>query len=43
MASDMRKHPETKDHPAIMLGFRMLLAGQLSTKEAMRKFIEGFN
>ena len=43
MASDLRKHPETENHSAIQLGMGLLMIGQLSTVEAMREFIEGFN
>ena len=43
MGSDLRKHPETENHPAIELGFMLLLGGHLSTAADMRKFIEGFN
>jgi len=43
MTSDLGKHPETKNHPAIELGMMLLMAGQLSTKDEIRKFIEGFN
>jgi hypothetical protein len=43
MASDLRKHPETANHPAIQMGMMMLMGGHLNTQEEMRKFIEGFN
>lgn len=43
MVSDMRKHPETENHPALDLGTMLLMGGQLSTANEMRKFIEGFN
>jgi len=43
MASDLSKHPETRDHSACKLGIMMLMAGQLTTKNEMRRFIEGFN
>ncbi len=43
MASDMSKHPETKDHPTIKLGMIQTMTGGLSTKEEMKKFIECFN
>lgn len=43
MGSDLGKHPETRDHSGIMLGTMMLLGGHLSTRQDMRKFIEGFN
>ena len=43
MASDLNKHPETEGHAAIQLGMMMLMAGQLSSPQDMRRFIEGFN
>lgn len=43
MASDLQKHPETETHPGIQIGMFMLLSGELSTKEEMTKFIDGFN
>lgn len=43
MASDLQKHDETKEHPAINLGMMMMIGGQLSTPREMRDFIEGFN
>lgn len=43
MASDLRKHRETEDHPAIMLGMQLMMIGDLSTPDKMRQFIEGFN
>lgn len=43
MASDLGKHPETQDHPAIGLGMMLMMGGNLQTEAEMRKFIEGFN
>lgn len=43
MASDMMKHPETKDHSAIQLGVMLMVSGDLATPEKMRDFIDGFN
>lgn len=43
MTSDMRKHPETENHIALGLGFRLMLGGHLSIVRQMREFIEGFN
>lgn len=43
MVSDLRKHPETENHPAIELGAMMLFTNNLVTPEKMRKFIDGFN
>lgn len=43
MSSDMGKHPETAGHPAVQLGTMLIISGQLSTSEQMRKFINDFN
>ena len=43
MASDMSKHPETANHPALGLGTDLLFAGHLDHPIKMREFIEGFN
>ena len=43
MASDMRKHPETANNPAIDMGFQMIFGGLLSTAPEMEKYINGFN
>jgi len=43
MFSDLTKHPETMDHPAIRLGFRLMVLGKLNTASETRRFIEGFN
>ncbi len=43
MTSDLSKHPGTADHSAITLGMFLLMNGHLSTPDAMRRFIEGFN
>lgn len=43
MASDLRWHEETKEHPDINRGMMMIIAGGLSTPQEMREFIEGFN
>ena len=43
MISDLRKHSETENHPAIELGAMMMFANHLATAEKMRKFINGFN
>lgn len=42
LASDLAKHPETAEHPALILGLYELMLGHLFTPEAMRKFINGF-
>lgn len=43
MASDLRKHPETENHPGAELGMGLMMIGQLNSPAEMRKFIEGFN
>ena len=43
IASDLRKHPETKDHAGVNLGLMLLMNNGLATPDEMRKFIEGFN
>ena len=43
MASDMGKHPETRNHAALDFGTLLLAMGDLDTPEKMSKFIEGFN
>ncbi len=43
MVSDLAKHEETCDHPAIMLGMQLMFNGSLSGVPEMRKFIQGFN
>lgn len=45
MISDLGKHPETASSASMggTLGMGLLLSGHLSTPEAGRKFIEGFN
>lgn len=40
--SDMRNHPETAEHSALMLGMQLVMAGKLSTRTEMKKFIEDF-
>jgi hypothetical protein len=39
-ASDMLKHPETKNHMALMLGMQLMLTGNLNTTNQVRDFIE---
>lgn len=43
MASDLRKHPETKNHVAIEIGMMILIAGHLNSPQKMKEFIQGFN
>lgn len=41
--SDMRKNPHTAEHPALLLGMMLLMAGHTNNEHEMRRFIEGFN
>ena len=43
MASDLGKHPDTRDHSAIQLGMMLMMTGNLKTQHDMKRFIEGFN
>lgn len=43
MLSDLRKHPETEGHPAAMLTMKLMIGGFLTTPDAVRRHIEGFN
>ncbi|QQO30762.1 hypothetical protein JJC00_18940 [Bradyrhizobium diazoefficiens] len=43
MISDLKKHPELADHPAITLGATMMFAGFLDDPGEAKRFIEGFN
>ncbi len=43
MVSDLAKHPETAKHPAIIIGIQLMVIGQLSHPDEMRRFIEGFH
>ncbi len=43
MVSDLNKHPETQDHLGNVLGMTLLVNGHLSTRDEMRKHIEGYN
>jgi hypothetical protein len=43
LCSDLKKHSETQQHPALELGMMLLLGGHLSSGAQMREFIEGFN
>jgi hypothetical protein len=38
----MSKHPETADHPALMLGGMLRIGGHLNNVDAVREWIEGF-
>lgn len=41
--SDLLSHPDTADHPAIMLGMMLAMNGHLDTPGKVREFIEGIN
>src|SRR5712671_5011437 len=43
IVSDLSKHDETSGHLGIELGASLLFSGFLSTPEAMKEFIMGFN
>lgn len=45
LASDLQKHPETRDHPGVQQGMRLAATGALRPNDlaAMRRFIEGFS
>ena len=43
MGSDLNKHPETKDHPAMPLMMMLAMNGHLNDPRELRRFIEGFN
>lgn len=41
--SDLKKHPETKNHPAIYQGFMLNVQGLLATKKQIRVFLSGIS
>lgn len=43
MLSDLGKHPETENHPAIQMGMMLMMIGTLSSVEEAKEFILGFN
>lgn len=43
VASDLTKHSETKEHPAIELSMKLRFIGALSTCEQVQRFIDGIN
>lgn len=43
MVSDLGKFIGTENHPAIEMGLLLLMQGQLSNRETMTDFINGFN
>ena len=42
-SSDMSKHPDTANHPALQLGSALFFGGHLNSTAEMEKWIEGFN
>ncbi len=43
MLSDLGKHDETREHPAIKLTMMLMIGGHLRTANQVRRHIEGFN
>lgn len=43
MLSDLSKHSETRDHPAMQLSIMLKMNGHLDTPYEMQEFINGFN
>ena len=43
MGSDLKKHPDTKNHAGVSLGLTLMISGKLSTQDEMREFINGFH
>ena len=43
MTSDLGKHDELRDRPAIMLGLMQQMTGNLQNADRIRHWIEGFN
>ena len=43
LVSDLNKHAETMDHPGNMLGMQLVIGGHITTREQMRRHIEGYN
>jgi hypothetical protein len=43
MLSDLARHPKTADHPGIPLCGGRMAFSNLTTKDQVREFIEGFN
>jgi hypothetical protein len=41
IGSDLRKHPDTFDHPAMTWGVQLTLVGHLDTPAQVRQWIEG--
>ncbi len=42
MLSDLRKHPETENHPGGTLGAMLLIGGHLARPDEVKNWIEGF-
>ena len=42
MGSDLRKHPDTKNHSGVELMAMMAVTGQFDQPGRLREFIEGF-
>lgn len=42
LANDLSRHPETANHQGLQVMTQLVVMGQLSTRESMAKFIEGF-
>ena len=40
LLSDLSKHPETQNHPGIIIGMERLFKGELSTYVKMKAFID---
>lgn len=43
MFSDLNKHDETRDHPAIALGVMLMAGGHLCDRDAVYDHIVGYN
>ena len=43
MTTNLGKHPETAEHPAIQLGMMQMMGGMLKSPHDMKRFIEDFN
>lgn len=41
LGADFGNHPDTANHPAILLGTRLAMAGQLDTHQQTREWIGG--
>lgn len=41
--SDMKKHSDTANHPALALGGMLFFGGHLRSPQQMREHIEGYN